>query len=141
MRAYQALLRLATIETETRSRLLSEALQAEATAGLALRRHDEFVLKEREAAMQSHEALIAFASFYQRAGRDRASLLTALRQSGEAVAQARETLAAAAAEQFKIERLIKWREEREALAEARRERDALDEASTLRHARAGRLKP
>lgn len=141
MRAYRALLRLATINTETLSRLLYEAQNAEALAERALHQHDETVLKEREAARQSHEALIAFASFYLRACRDRASLLDALKKRGEAVAQARETLIAAATEQLKIERLMKLHEQRQALAEMRRERAALDEAATIRHGGAGRSKP
>lgn len=138
MRAYDALLRLATIETDARSRAVAEALEAEAAAKAAIKRHDAMVLAERQAAEASPEALGAFGSFYVRATRDRARLQLAVKLRGDAVAQAREALTLAMTEQRKMERLIELEREREALAEAHRERLALDEAATLRHAQAGR---
>ena len=138
MRAYDALLHLATIETDARSRAVAEALEAQVAAEAALKRHDAMVLSERQAAEASPEALSAFGSFYVRANRDRARLQAALKIRGDAVAQAREALTLARTEQRKMERLIELEQEREALAQAHRERLALDEAATLRHAQAGR---
>lgn len=138
MRAYDALLRLATIETDARSRAVAEALDAQAAAEAALKHHDAMVLSERQAAEASPEALSAFGSFYVRANRDRARLQAALKIRGDAVAQAREALTLAMTEQRKMERLIELEQEREALTQAHRERLALDEAATLRHAQARR---
>lgn len=140
MRAYKALLRLAVMETDARSRAVAEALAAQGAAAEALRRHDAMVIRERQTAEGSPEALRAFGAFFVRATKDRAGLLALLEDRQEAVARARNALTHAMTEQRKMERLIELQEEREALAEAQRERLALDEAATLRHAQAVRSK-
>jgi flagellar export protein FliJ len=76
--------------------------------------------------------LLSYAPFAQRMIAAEAALAVAIAESEAALADARDTLAAAYREQRKLERVASERQRHRAAARARREQDAIDEIALRR---------